>query len=114
MPYYKKRFKRKYTGIIPDESRYTRIKEKLRDKKPHVYWGIFMRNDFEPGDAWLNLKIKLNNAVSRNKANYWIGYNLIEQRFAKGNAFFEMQEREPGLLEQFQELIHTVDWNSYC
>ena len=73
-----------------------------------------MRNDFEPGDAWLNLKIKLNNAVSRNKANYWIGYNLIEQRFAKGNAFFEMQEREPGLLEQFQELIHTVDWNSYC
>lgn len=51
MPYYKKRFKRKYTGIIPDESKYTRIKEKLCDKKSGVYWGIFMRHDFEPGDA---------------------------------------------------------------
>lgn len=113
MPNHKKRSKRKYTGNIPDESKYTRIKEKLRDKKLGVYWGIFMRHDFEPSDAWLNLKIILDKPAKAVKANYWTGYNFVEDQFY-GKDILLMQEHQPDLLEQLQELIHTVDWNNYC
>lgn len=73
-----------------------------------------MRNDFEPGDAWLNLKITLNGSATARKANYWLAYNVVKRRFANRKDLILMQEHQPELFKQLQELIHTVNWNDYC
>ena len=120
MPYYKKRFnqfKRKYIGMIPNESKYIQLRQRLSDKNPGVYWRIFMRNDFKSGDAWLNLKIKLDASLTDRKMRksiYWIAYNLDEDFFAVNDDLRIIQKYEHELFVQILHFIPSVYWDNYC
>ena len=53
---------------------------------------VFYKNR-EPDECWQSLKLIVR--ARRPKANYWIGWNIEEERFSNARDWRTLKEREP-------------------
>jgi hypothetical protein len=62
-------------------------------------WTVYCRPQ-NPESEWVGVKVVANQA-SVHKANYWVSYNFVVHRAAKGKDFVLMQDNRPDLHKEF-------------
>ena len=67
-----------------------------------VFWEVFWFGG--EGSSWANFKI-ISKSRIKGGANYGLGFNLEERRFARGKALEAFQSRRPELFAQLEKVI---------